>query len=183
MKIYKKIGEVSEKISLRDPILIDILVGEDVDIAIKDLKKNIELLDKMGLTQRKTYTIVLLGQIYLKKGDLENAEKYCRQAFDLSREFGFKDITAGRWGGFGVIYKEKGMWSESIENFQRCIKAYNELGMITSEGEAHYDFGRMWKAKGDLEEAKTQLNNALKIFKKFNLEKKMEKVRKELDDL
>jgi tetratricopeptide (TPR) repeat protein len=47
-------------------------------------------------------------------------------------------------------------------------------------GDSYYEFGLMWKAKGDSEKAKEYLNKSLDIYEKLNLEKHMERVRKEL---
>jgi hypothetical protein len=47
-------------------------------------------------------------------------------------------------------------------------------------GDTYSEYGLMWKKKGDLENAKTYLNNALAIYEKLNLGKHMEKTRDEL---
>ncbi|MEE8185991.1 MAG: hypothetical protein V3T96_06325 [Thermodesulfobacteriota bacterium] len=47
-------------------------------------------------------------------------------------------------------------------------------------GESHYEYGLMWKAKGDYDKAKEHLNKALDVYRKLKLEKKIKKARGEL---
>ena len=51
------------------------------------------------------------------------------------------------------------------------------------QGEVHFYYGKMYKQKGNSEQAKEQLALALKIFEGLETEEFVARIKKELEDL
>jgi tetratricopeptide (TPR) repeat protein len=147
------------------------------------MKEDIESCDKYGLIHQKTWKTFGLANMYFNRGDFESAKKYLNHVLELSKNCGFKDITAGALGQFGKYYKEKKMWDESIDYYTKSLKINEEIGMIGGVGGTHFELGLVCKEKGDIEKAKIHMNKALEIFKGFNLERRIENVMEALKDL
>ncbi|UCG70259.1 MAG: tetratricopeptide repeat protein [Thermoplasmata archaeon] len=156
---------------------------EGYDKAIEDMKEDLRFCERYGLAHQKTWKTLALAGMYYNNGDFEGGKKYLTQALELSKEYGFKDITAGALVRFGRYYKEKKRWNESIEYFNKALKIVNEIGMIGSVGGTHFELGLICKEKGEIERAKIHLNKALEIFEGFNIEIKVEEIREALKDL
>jgi tetratricopeptide (TPR) repeat protein len=76
----------------------------------------------------------------------------------------------------GMIHRDQKKWEESIDDFKESVKIFKDIEMESELAESHFEFGLMWKAKGDVDKAKEHLNKALDIFKRLELEHKEEDV-------
>ncbi|UCG70336.1 MAG: tetratricopeptide repeat protein, partial [Thermoplasmata archaeon] len=70
-----------------------------------------------------------------------------------------------------------------IDNYRRVLKVKKESGMNYEEGAIYLELGLVYKKKGDIEEAKKNFNKAIDIFDYFNLDRRIENVKKELKGL
>ncbi len=82
-----------------------------------------------------------------------------------------------------MIHREKGNWNESAKDLEKSIEIFKEIGMDKDLGKSHYEFGIMWKAKGEPEKAREHLDKALTIFEKLNLAKEPGMVRDALKEI
>ena len=82
-----------------------------------------------------------------------------------------------------MVYRERRMWKDATRNFGGSIRTYEDTGQKLGEGESHYEFGLMWKQKGDTFRARAHLAKATKIFEKLNLERNAKKARDALRDI
>ena len=124
-----------------------------------------------------------MGQNYLGKRDLTRALDLCNEAFELSKKIGAKGHLAYTTSLFGRIYREQNMWEESIKNFEYSIKTFIEIQNKSDLGDTYYEFGLLWKEKGDSIKAKEQFIKALDIFQQLKVDKKTEKVTEVLKSL
>jgi predicted ATPase len=148
--------------------------------ALECYEKSWEIAEKIGSQDNMAYISWGQAEVYCGKGDLDRALINAHQAFEISRRIGLNEVIAESYRMFGMIYGKQKKWEESIKNFEQSFRIFKELGMKMELGENHYEFGLMWKEKGDIDKAKEHLNKALNIFEELKIEKKMEKVRKEL---
>jgi predicted ATPase len=162
----------------------------DYERALNCFEKGVEISRKIGNQRFMTYGFWGTAEVYFKKKNLEKALDICNRAFDLSEKIGAEDVIAITMRTFGMIYREQKKWKESIESFEKAIKNIMVIQdeMIISPtifelGLTHFEFGLMWKAKGDSERAKEHFSEAYNIYKKLKLEKQAEKVITSIDNL
>ncbi len=155
---------------------------EEYDKALEHAERGLKISEKIGAQFLTANNYLDIGSAYLGKEDLKRALDFCDRGFKLSKKIGIRRDIASATGLFAKIYREQKKWEESIENFKDSIKSFKEIGNEAELGNTYYEFGLMWKVKGDSEKAKDHFNKALEIFEKLNLEKRMERVRKELQN-
>ncbi|UCE37635.1 MAG: tetratricopeptide repeat protein [Thermoplasmata archaeon] len=180
LKMLKKIGDLRLIGVTLNSIGEMHLIKEQYDEAIKNYEKSMEICDKNQIRRPATYNYCGLAEAYYKKGNLKKAFHFCNMAYDSSKEIGVMENVAHSKRIYGMIYREQKKWEESIENFEDSIRIFNDIKMERGLGKLYYEYGLMWKTKGDSEKAKEHLNKALNIYMKLKLEKHAEKVRKEL---
>ena len=132
--------------------------------------------DKGGIM----YTYLGLADLHYKEGDLNKAYNYVNKAYELSMNIGNKSIMAGSYMTLGLIYGKQEKWKESLENYKLGSNIYNKIDLQIRLAYYNYEFGLMWKEKGDIDKAKENFQKALDIFQKLNIHKQAEKVKKEL---
>ncbi len=124
-----------------------------------------------------------LAEIYVRKGEFAKATEFCKQARELSEEFGNRrGLSESCWIS-GMINSHLKNWENAIADFQNAIDILKELGPYRLLGQAYSEFGKMWKAKGDVAEAENYLRKGLDIFEKLKLTKDAEEPKAVLMDL
>ena len=112
-----------------------------------------------------------LGQAYLQKSDLNSAIQYLSQASLVNP----RDSNAAFY--LGRSYLEKGDNSLALENFQRALKmgaesdeVFQYLGKVYGNlgdlGPAHYNLGRFFQRRGQIDKAVFHYKTALKYLDK-----------------
>jgi predicted ATPase len=162
--------------------LLQLYIGE-IDIALNNMKRSLQLGEKYGNNMGMSVANLGIAEVYLRTRDLEKASDFNRRGLSLATEVAMKDLIARAKRIFGQIQREQRNWTDSRINFKSCIQSYENMGRVADLGESHYEFGLMWKAKGEPEKAKEHLNKSYDIFKDLKLNKKTEKVKTELNKL
>ena len=122
-----------------------------------------------------------IAQVHLAKGDLQEALKSCNMAFSLSTEMGQKQHIGASRRVLGTIYRKRKLWKESTENFEDSIRVCREIGERFGEALSHYEFGLMWKQKGDIAKAKEHHTEAAELYEALKIPKRAARVRESLD--
>jgi tetratricopeptide (TPR) repeat protein/predicted regulator of Ras-like GTPase activity (Roadblock/LC7/MglB family) len=183
MKIAREIGTLYGIVSnLMWPCIIYNERGE-YDLALNNLNKGLKILENMEAKWALSYAYYEFADCYLGKRDFEKALEFCNRSLDLSKKVDSKWAYFESTKVLGKIYREQEKWEESQKNFEESISGFDKIGMVPFVAKSHYEFGLMWKAKGEHEKAKEHLNKALDIFEKLNIEKRADKVRLELEAL
>jgi tetratricopeptide (TPR) repeat protein len=162
----------------------------DYDRTINCYKKSLVINEKIGSQRLMANAYWGVSEAYFQKKNLEKAKDYSNLAFNLYEKIGAKDSIAFPMKVFGMIYREQKKWKESIESFEKAIKNIMVVQdeMIISPtifelGLTHFEFGLMWKDKGDSERAKEHLNKALDVFEKLKYKRYIGEVKTNLKSL
>lgn len=183
LRLCKEIGSQGmDPVNLTNMGGLSLGLGE-YDKALEYCERSLEVSERIGSKTGTAYTYIMLAETYLLKGDLDSASHFCEAATDLSNEIGSKITVACVKRILGMIYREQGKWGKSIETFDDCIRIFRESDVKKDLGRAYHESGLMWKMKGDLETARNYLVKALEIFRKLNLEMRVEKSKEVLDEL
>jgi tetratricopeptide (TPR) repeat protein len=157
-------------------------IGE-YDKAQKYVENGKKVSEKIGSQIAMTWYLCRSANNYYRKGDLKKAYDFCNKTFEISKKIDTKESIAEAKRVLGMIYRQQKKWKESHKNFEDTIKFYDAMGDNWHLSDSYYEFGLMWKDKGDFDNAKVYLNKALGIYEKLKMEKHMEKVKTELEDL
>ncbi|UCG69524.1 MAG: tetratricopeptide repeat protein, partial [Thermoplasmata archaeon] len=79
--------------------------------------------------------------------------------------------------------REQKNWKESEDYFMESIEIFDKIPMLHELAESHFEFGLMWKAKGEYDKAREQMTKAIELYEKLRRNKKREKVETELKSL
>jgi predicted Zn-dependent protease len=143
-----------------------------VNLREKNLEGAVSEFQKaLALKPHDPYFLRDLGQTYLQKNDLNAAIQYLSQASLLNPG----DPNAAFY--LGRSYLEKGDNPLALENFQRALKmgaesdeVFQYLGKVYGNlgdlGPAHYNLGRFFQRRGQLDKAVFHFKTALKYLDK-----------------
>ncbi len=158
-----------------------------------DTKKGIELLEKnlLMLEEKKGFYWwgplfhALLGESYLRAGDISKALAYATKAVKLAKKQGNRFEEAYAYRTLGVAYTQSGptYWRKG----EMCLTESIEIIKETeAEGSLPYSYlalGLLYKSQGQMEKAKEYLEQALPLFEKLRDDESTTTVRKELNGL
>ena len=72
-----------------------------------------------------------------------------KQAFNLSKRRGFKEVIAASYRLYGMNFGYQKKWADSIKNFNKSIELFDDMGFKVELRRSYLDYGLMLKAKGD----------------------------------
>jgi len=139
------------------------LIRGDLDQALARLRTSEELSLTMGAGQIIVEASSLIAEIYLRKGDLDTAVGYAARCSSQAEKAASQNLTAEAECVLGMIHRERGNFEESVRNFETSIEIRKTIGFLPKLRKSHYEFGLMWKKRGDVEKARMQLEIALSI--------------------
>ena len=143
-----------------------------VNLREKNLEGAIsEFQEALNLKPHDSYILRDLGQTYLQKSDLNSAIQYLSQASLMNPG----DSNAAFY--LGRAYLEKGDNLLALENFQRALKmgaesdeVFQYLGKVYGNlgdlGPAHYNLGRFFQRRGQIDKAVFHYKTSLKYLDK-----------------
>lgn len=156
---------------------------EEYTAALEYIEKSLEISTEIGARWPLAETYCGLSEVYLKRGEVAKAMETNNRAMILSKELGRKGDMAKSMRIQGQIHRELEIWEDSIENFEDSIRIFADIQEEKYLADSHFEFGLMWKAKGDFDKAREHLEKALDIFGRLKLEKEIEKVNEALESL
>jgi predicted ATPase len=156
---------------------------EEYDEAFDKYEKSKKISEKIGSIRELCWYYCRSANVNFRKGNFKKAFEFCNKTFELSNKIGAEESIGASKGVLGMIYREQKRWKESIENFEYNIKILQEIGDNWHLGDSYYEFGLMWREKGDTEKAKEYLNKALDINEDLKLEEHVKKVKEALQTL
>ncbi|OUL29317.1 CHAT domain-containing protein [Nostoc sp. 106C] len=137
---------------------------EDYQQAITNAKQALELSRKYGLKDKEESTLASLSDAYERAGDYQNALNASKQSLLLSQQLG--DLTSQ-----ATVYKIQGKIYTSMKQPQLAIEVYNQelklaqqIGDISEQTYPLYKIAVIERDRGNLNQAKTQIESAIKII-------------------
>jgi predicted ATPase len=159
------------------------LKSGNYDEAIEYFAKCQDMGKKIGRKDIVGWSLFNAGEAYAKKGDAEQAMESAQKSLDILNIVGDKLGIMACYKIFGMAYGLKEEWELAIDSFEKCVALGEETNVPYIQGEVHFYYGKMYKQKGDSEQAKEQLNSALKIFEGLETEEFITRIKDELEDL
>jgi tetratricopeptide (TPR) repeat protein len=183
LAIRERIGDqpgVAE--SLRN---IGVVLGQQGDYteALAFANRSFEIADRVGDLKHRLAAQVTLATIYFRTGDLETAQHLCDLTLAGSTQANLKKLVLESRKILGMIHRERNVWSESTKNFEESIQGCAEIGNRLGEAEAHYEFGVMWKKRGETAQARQHLLASVMIFEKIKAARDLQAAKEALGQI
>ncbi|HBS85658.1 MAG: hypothetical protein A2W91_14155 [Bacteroidetes bacterium GWF2_38_335] len=137
--------------------------NSDPAVTRDNARKAYELSKKSGYNEGLLNSMSLLGEYHLLQGNLDSAEIYVLQAFEMAKKL--KDISAeaSQYNSLGLIYHEKGDFSVALEYFQSALAIFKKLGLFEKQIKPLNNLGSCYKNTGEYYKAIEKYEEAIKI--------------------
>ena len=117
---------------------------ERYEIALPHYTYALSIAEKVNSTGRIATAKSSIGKIYLKKGDLNKAYNFTREALQICVVSGYKEEEEETRRNLAMIYSEMGQYKASNKEFQKVIHLRDSLysdedSKIINELEAEYE--------------------------------------------
>lgn len=129
------------------------------------------------------YVHVLLAQIALETGDLDEAARLVTEALAYSREHGLRPILADALRVKGIVHSRQGDWTQARASFEGALRLVRDMKNRYQEGRVLCAFGEEQARFGEVERGIALLRDSLAIFRDVGARKVAEHVERLLDDL
>lgn len=183
LRIREKIGDQrGTSLCLNGIGLVHSRRGE-YDKALKDHIRALEIAERLDYKDMMIESCIGMSVVNLAEEDLEKALEFGNRACSLSSELGQKDKLGISKCVLGTVYRKQKKWKESIENFERSIEILEEIGANYELAEDYFEFGVMWKEKGDAAKAEACLRESQNLYENLRLDKEVAKVREAVETL
>jgi len=124
-----------------------------------------------------------IAEAYLRLKKHREALEHSEKAIEIAVEIGEKVVEGLGYRILAMAHRDMNAWEKAVENFNRGQNIFGEIGDHREHAKTFYEYGLMWKAKGDPEKAKECLGKALSEFEHLGMKLWAEKCRKALDGL
>jgi predicted ATPase len=113
----------------------------------------------------------------------DEAIEKLRESHDILKVLGDKMGLLAVHKNFAIAHGLKRDWQAAEENFRKSLEMANELNIPDVKAEIHLHWAIMLKAKGEKDEARSNLSTALEIAKGVNAKRWISRIEKEIRGL
>lgn len=138
------------------------------DSAISVFQKALALAEDITYDSGKGMALLGLGNTYLSKGDLIQAEAYHRRNIDFAKEVDDFEGLASSHNNLGNIYNEKGEYKKAMEAYTYAAKINTEIGNEKNAGINFANIGLINQKLSNYHKALDYYAKSDSLFKKFD---------------
>lgn len=189
IKAFQKAVEILEKVQDLEKLskayanLGATYIFVNMDEAIKYHNKSIEIADKISNIRIKGYGLLNIAYTLIKKKELETAPIYLDKALGIFNKLGERLATSITYTNYGSIYRLLKEWNSSKDYFEKALEICQDLETPYNFGNILFEYGLMYRDKGDFNKARMELTEARDIFTNLQNKEMVEKIEKELSAL
>lgn len=142
----------------------------DYELACNYMEKIVEIQEKKGESRRLANDYCLLGGIYSKLGQFDQALTNYQQALSLQRSMlgeGHADLAL-IYNGIGIVYRKQGKYDQSNQWFEKAIeiRGTHPVGWLDPEvAVSYHSLGMSYYEQGQYERAIQLHEKALEIHR------------------
>ncbi len=181
IKIGEKIGEFNRMAWARlYSGLLHESIGE-LEGALEDSLKGIEYAEKTDSYYVTSMMYANIARVSAKLGDSKRLEEF-RDKFTKSFADAGRGRQARRHKPSAFVPKlscspADGQWEEANNHFERCLELYKGAGAaIVHEAMARVDYAWVLRKQGKSADAKTQIEEAMKLYEKLGSKSNIERL-------
>ncbi|EGJ32239.1 MULTISPECIES: CHAT domain-containing protein [Moorena] len=136
----------------------------DYEKAIDYQQKSLAIKREIRNRRGEAYSLDNLGIAYGNLGDYKKAINYHRQSLGIFREIRHRKGEAHALENLGIAYGNLGKYKKAIDYHQKSIAIAREIGHRKGEAYSLNNLGATFLENNQLEQAKTHLFDAIKIW-------------------
>ena len=142
-----------------------------------------ELATKLGQEPMVASIAINRTDMYLRSGELSQAETECARAFAIFQEMGHDAGLAESHKCFGILSRERGEREASGQHFDRAVLLARRCGDRLLEAETLSEWARLHRLADCNREALQSLNDAYRIFADLAAARELLDLERRLDGL
>jgi len=123
-----------------------------------------------------------LGHLYVRVGELSEAEEAYGRVLELAGSTGAQVWRAVAYGNLGIVYEIRGELDQAEAMYKKSAAIDEELGSREGMAIAYANLGNVYRVRGKLDQAREHWKRALSLFEELGLPAR-ERVRQWLSDL
>jgi len=155
----------------------------DYQTASKYFKKALDIANKLNSKRSLEYALSNLSDAYARNGNVAEAIKYNTECIETAKKLNDQYILSCTHQVSGIIYTKTKEFDKAESEFNKAITMIKEQNRPYNLADFYSDFGKMYKAKGDNENARKYLTDARDIFQKIGAKDYLAKTEKELESI
>ncbi|MCK4717391.1 MAG: tetratricopeptide repeat protein [Thermoplasmata archaeon] len=159
---------------------------KDYEKALEYYEKQIEIAKRIGDIRLEGFGLVNSAEELAEIGDkgrFGEAMERCKRSLQIFEKLGDKRMIAGSHNIFGMILAKLEEWDKTTEHFEESIRLMEEADMPYELADTLFEFGRIYKGKGDAPQAIEQLTKAKDIWEGIGNMAMAEEAAKLLEEL
>ncbi len=149
----------------------------ELDEALGFHERSLEIRKEIGDKKGIVESMCGVVETCLKKKDMKKAEEDIKEALDLAVEIGGKGEETMCRKIMGMVYRELEDWEKAEVEFEKGIEMLQGEGDKKNLSVTYYEYGLMWKARGEVEKAVGYLEKALSFFEEAGMKLWAERTR------
>jgi diguanylate cyclase (GGDEF)-like protein len=147
-------------VTLNNLALTQILSDENDD-ALDNALAGLKIAYEINQPSLQASILDTLGQVYLARGDLEQAEETLRKCLEISRLGGFEHTEMEAMINLGLVYYRQCRLEQAREHYDLTLKLAEERQLIVYRYKSHEMLAKIFEEQGDHK-------SSFQHFKKFH---------------
>jgi tetratricopeptide (TPR) repeat protein len=168
---------------------ITYLLNGQIQEAQEALEDHLAFNQEFGFHSTGIFAYASLGVVYVVKGELSRGLEMIEEAIRESIEKGRKPATCMFEHTLGNVYLQlidtdvPFAGEKAEEHLNRAVELAKEIGAKGDLSQAYLNLGLLHKAKGDIDQAKKCISNAIQLFEECDAEVYMKQAKEALASL
>ena len=136
----------------------------DPKTALEYYLQSIELRRALRQPTEEAKMLDNIGFLFKTLGDLPKALEYHRKALEMNRTLGQRLGEGASLTNLGATYFSMGELQTSLDYFSQALALHRIMGNRSSEAIALFGMAQVERARGNLDQARSQMEESLKII-------------------
>jgi tetratricopeptide (TPR) repeat protein len=147
-----------------------------LDEAERYFKDALAYANRKKSSREMAKSIGLLGDVARYRGEYEEAEVLYRRSLQFLMELGDRPGVAICWASLGENELEQGNLALAETYLKKALASMENLKMTWHIAEVNWDLTKIYRAKGDLQQAQIYCDIASNLFRKLGADKDLAKI-------
>ncbi len=134
----------------------------EYDRALEECEKGLDI-NKDINTSGKSRILGMMGWIYMRRNDYDNAEEVLFRALEVAESIGGGDEIGYVYSFLGNFYDNKGIYDKALDYYKKSLEIFQEIGDVIYRSKALNNIGLVnWKI-GNFDKAEKCYSESLEI--------------------
>lgn len=139
------------------------------DKANEEFQESLKLIKELKLTEDEASISTSLGNLYLRKNDLNSAENYFNSAFSIYSKVQNAAGKSRLLNNLGVVYDRLGRQENAKNNFLQSIEIAKNQNNFSQLGESYNNFGNFYLKNSEYDKSIDSYTKSISFSKQVNL--------------